>query len=59
MTEEPLTLGSMAGLTPNDNLVLRQSQGMRREMAAMLERQDRTQQLIVRLDRHMEALCSG
>ncbi|MBV9075877.1 MAG: hypothetical protein JO048_00150 [Methylobacteriaceae bacterium] len=41
--------------TPANNLILRQLQGLRREMEAVLERQDRTQQLVVRLDQHMEA----
>ena len=36
-------------------LVLRQLQGIRRELEAVLERQDRTQHLVVRLDQHMEA----
>lgn len=40
---------------PVTNLVLRQLQGDRRELEAVLERQDRTQQLVVRLDQHMEA----
>lgn len=47
---------SLQGLPePGNNLVLRHLQGLRREMQAVLERQDRTQHLVVRLDSHMEA----
>ena len=50
MSPDPITAQS-----PANNVVLRQLQGLRREMVAMLEREDRTQRLVVRLDRHMEA----
>ena len=33
---------------PDNNIVLRQLEGMRREMRVMLERQDRTQELVQR-----------
>ncbi|WP_375454700.1 hypothetical protein [uncultured Methylobacterium sp.] len=40
--------------TPDNNLVLRQVQGMRREMHEMLERQARAIDLVARLGERME-----
>src|SRR4051812_29296529 len=43
-----------ASLTADDNLVLRQVQGSRRDVAAVLDNQVRQQDLIARLSRHVD-----